>query len=557
MLLTREELQERLFALHRASLELIKDISLETLLERIASLACEQSGARYAALGVLDDEGKLKQFITVGMTAEQIKRIPHPPRGLGLIGVLMDSDENIRLPEISADPRSVGFPSGHAEMHSFLGVPIHLGERQLGQIYLTEKVDAPEFTADDETIIEMLAAYAGVAIENARLVQGIQEHEQALTRTNKELALMNQVGVALAASLELNEILNKTLALLMEHFKVEAGEFFLREEDGETYRLALHRGEAAEAFWARSRFKVGEGMVGQAAKLKKPVVSNHLEREERLLRAAVVSAGFKQLACIPLTSHGEVVGVLTIATRGRKLFSANELQILTSIGAGAGTAIENARLHANVRRLAVLEERERIGMDLHDGIIQSIYGVGLTLENARLSMHDNQPNAEEHIQRAIDDLNHTIRDIRSYILDLRPRQLHGEGLAEGLQRLIAEFRQNAKVEVSLALPKGDRLTDLPQTNSMALFHITQEALANIAKHANAKKVTIDLWATSERVLLEIQDDGVGFAIDTADKTIGHGLANMQTRVTNVGGDVDITSVPGEGTTILAWVPRKE
>jgi len=557
MLLTREELQERLFALHRASLELIKDISLETLLERIASLACEQSGARYAALGVLDDEGKLKQFITVGMTAEQIKRIPHPPRGLGLIGVLMDSDENIRLPEISADPRSVGFPSGHAEMHSFLGVPIHLGERQLGQIYLTEKVDAPEFTADDETIIEMLAAYAGVAIENARLVQGIQEHEQALTRTNKELALMNQVGVALAASLELNEILNKTLALLMEHFKVEAGEFFLREEDGETYRLALHRGEAAEAFWARSRFKVGEGMVGQAAKLKKPVVSNHLEREERLLRAAVVSAGFKQLACIPLTSHGEVVGVLTIATRGRKLFSANELQILTSIGAGAGTAIENARLHANVRRLAVLEERERIGMDLHDGIIQSIYGVGLTLENARLSMHDNPPNAEEHIQRAIDDLNHTIRDIRSYILDLRPRQLHGEGLAEGLQRLIAEFRQNAKVEVSLALPKGDRLTDLPQTNSMALFHITQEALANIAKHANAKKVTIDLWATSERVLLEIQDDGVGFAIDTADKTIGHGLANMQTRVTNVGGDVDITSVPGEGTTILAWVPRKE
>jgi two-component system, NarL family, sensor histidine kinase DevS len=128
MLLTREELQERLFALHRASLELIKDISLETLLERIASLACEQSGARYAALGVLDDEGKLKQFITVGMTSEEIKRIPHPPRGLGLIGALMDSRENMRMPEISADPRSVGFPPGHAPMHSFLGVPIRLGE---------------------------------------------------------------------------------------------------------------------------------------------------------------------------------------------------------------------------------------------------------------------------------------------------------------------------------------------------------------------------------------------------------------------------------------------
>jgi signal transduction histidine kinase len=557
MLLTREELQERLFALHRASLELIKDISLETLLERIASLACEQSGAHYAALGVLDNEGKLKQFITVGMTSEEIKRIPHSPRGLGLIGALMDSHENIRMPEISADPRSVGFPSGHAPMHSFLGVPIRLGERQLGQIYLTEKLDAPEFTADDETIIEMLAAYAGVAIENARLVQGIQVREQALKLTNKELALMNKVGVALAASLELEEVLNKTLALLMEHFKVEAGEFFLREDDNETYRLVLHRGEAAEAFWARSRFKIGEGMVGEAAKLNKPVVSHHLDKDERLLRSEVVKAGFKQLACIPLTAHGEIVGVLTIATRSRKPLSQGELQTLTSIGMGAGTAIENARLHANVRRLAVLEERERIGMDLHDGVIQSIYGVGLTLENARLSMAENPKNAEEHIQRAIDDLNHTIRDIRSYILDLRPRQLHGEGLVEGVQRLIAEFRQNAKLEVVMGGLKADHFTDLPQSHSMALFHICQEALANIAKHANAKKVAIELWGTSERVLLEIQDDGAGFETAKADKAIGHGLANMQTRVANVGGDVDIVSAPGEGTTILAWVPRKE
>jgi len=287
------------------------------------------------------------------------------------------------------------------------------------------------------------------------------------------------------------------------------------------------------------------------------VVSHHLDKDERLLRSEVVKAGFKQLACIPLTAHGEIVGVLTIATRSRKPLSQGELQTLTSIGMGAGTAIENARLHANVRRLAVLEERERIGMDLHDGVIQSIYGVGLTLENARLSMAENPKNAEEHIQRAIDDLNHTIRDIRSYILDLRPRQLHGEGLVEGVQRLIAEFRQNAKLEVVMGGLKADHFTDLPQSHSMALFHICQEALANIAKHANAKKVAIELWGTSERVLLEIQDDGAGFETAKADKAIGHGLANMQTRVANVGGDVDIVSAPGEGTTILAWVPRKE
>jgi two-component system, NarL family, sensor histidine kinase DevS len=555
MLLTREELQDRLIALHRASLELVKDVSLETLLERIASLACEQAGAKYAALGVLDDEGKLKQFITVGMTAEEIKKISHPPRGLGLIGALMHGDSgNIRIPEIKDDLRSVGFPSGHAEMHALLGVPIRIGGRQLGQIYLTDKIGNPEFNLDDEKIIEILAAYAGAAIENARLYERLQEREAALTLRNDQLALLNQIGTALASSLDLEEILNKTLALLMAHFQVEAGEIFLKEEDGETLRLVLHRGEAAEAFWTRNRFKIGEGMVGQAAQTLQPVISHHLEKDEQGTRRAVVEAGFKQIVCLPLTARGEVVGVLSIATRSSKTISKSELQLLVSVAAGAGTAIENARLHSNVRRLAVLEERERIGMDLHDGTIQSIYGVGLALENARMLLRENPQFAEDRLQKAIEDLNHTIRDIRNYILDLRPRQLQGESLIEGLERLVLEFRQNTKVEVSLAGPR-EPLSDLPQMHAMSLFHICQEALANIAKHAKASKVTLDLWATSDRVLLEISDDGQGFELDTTSKTVGHGLANMQTRAQNVGGDLDITSASGEGTSILAWVPR--
>ena len=556
MLLSREELQDRLIALHQATLELVKDVSLETLLERITSVASNQSRARYAALGVLDDEGKLRQFITVGMSAEEIKQMPHPPRGLGLIGAMMRGDSGtIRIPEIEDDPRSVGFPENHPEMHSLLGVPIRLGERQLGQIYLADKIDGAEFTPDDEKIIEMLAAYAGVAIENARLYERSQEHEAALTSRNEQLALLNQILSALSSSLELEEILNKTLALLMAHFKVEAGEIFLMEEDGETLRLVLHRGEAAEAFWTRTRYKIGEGMVGKAAQTLEPIINNHLEQDELVTRQAVVDAGFKQITCIPLTTRGEVVGVLTIAARSRKAISKNGLQLLMSVAAGAGTAIENARLHSNVRRLAVLEERERIGMDLHDGTIQSIYGVGLALENARMLLRENPQVAEDRLQKAMEDLNHTIRDIRNYILDLRPRQLHGESLIEGLGRLITEFRLNTKLEVSLAGPK-EPMTDLTQVNAMSLFHICQEALANIAKHANASKVSIDLWATSERILLEVSDDGQGFELEKANKTVGHGLANMQTRVQNVGGDLDITSAPGEGTSILAWVPRQ-
>jgi two-component system, NarL family, sensor histidine kinase DevS len=379
MLLTREQLQERLIALHKASLELVKDVSLDHLLERIAKVACEQSDARYAALGVLDDDGKLVKFITVGMTDDEIKLMAHPPVGKGLIGELMDTEVPLRVPVLQEHPRSSGFPAHHPAMTSFLGVPIRAGNQQLGQIYLTNKVDAPEFTADDEKIIQMLAGYAAAAIQNARL-------------------------------------------------------------------------------------------------------------------------------------------------------------------------------HENTRRLAVLEERERIGMDLHDGIIQAIYGVGLSLESALHSFDDAPEDAKTRVRHSIDGLNQAIRDLRGYILDLRPRQMGNEGLMSGLKRLITEFRANTLANVQLTANENE-LKDLPQAYSMVLFHISQEALANIAKHAKAKQVDISLWSSDERVLMEIHDNGKGFEMEKMNASIGHGLANMQTRVRAVAGDVDISSVVDEGTTVLAWVPR--
>src|SRR5690349_16581780 len=337
MLLTREQLQERLIALHAASLELVKDISLDHLLERIAALACEQANARYAALGVLDEDGKLVKFISVGMTEQEIKRMPHPPVGKGLIGELMNTENPLRVPVIKEHPKSVGFPAHHPDMVSFLGVPIRSSNHQLGQLYLTEKIGGAEFTADDERIIQMLAAYAA-------------------------------------------------------------------------------------------------------------------------------------------------------------------------------TAIQNARLHENTHRLAVLEERDRIGMDLHDGIIQSIYGVGLSLESALHSFEEDPQDAKQRVQRSIESLNQAIRDLRAYILDLRPRQMGSEGLLSGLNRLITEFRANTLATVQLS-GSDNELQELPQPLSMALFHICQEALANIAKHAKAKQVDISLWSTEARVLMEIHDNGKGFEME--------------------------------------------
>ncbi len=554
MLLTREQLQERLFALHRASLELVKDVSLETLLERIATTACEQSDARYAALGVLDDDGKLKQFIAVGMTDQQIKRIAHPPVGKGLIGELMNTEVPIRLPILQEHPRSVGFPANHPHMVSFLGVPIRSGEVQLGQIYLTDKIDASEFTPDDEMIIQMLATYAATAITNARLYEQMKERDLALTRRNVDMSLLNGIASTLTSSLELDEILNKTLGLVMNYMKVEAGEIFLLEEDKTTLRMVLHRGQAAEAFWARNIFNMGDGSIGIVAKTRQPLISSQLANDPNFLRDAVVRAGFQQIACIPLLSGENLMGVMSVATRTTAPFDERNIQMLTAVGAWAGLSIENARLHANARRLAVLEERDRIGMDLHDGIIQSIYGVGLALEGVQLTLNEDPEAAKERIHHAINGLNQAIRDIRAYILDLRPRQLGSDGLLSGIKRIIAEYRANTFSEVSFTGPDSD-LKELPQTQALVLFHICQEALANAAKHAKAKNVQVAIWTTDDRALMEIRDNGKGFDLENMHTSIGHGLANMQTRAHAVGGDVDISSVIGEGTSILVWVPR--
>lgn len=554
MLLTREQLQERLFALHRASLELVKDVSLETLLERIAATACEQAGARYAALGVLDGKGKLEKFISVGMTRDTVKRIAHPPVGRGLLGELMDTENPLRVPVIQDHPKSIGFPNHHPKMVSFLGVPIRTIEGQIGQIYLTEKLDADEFSSDDEMIIQMLATYAATAIANARLIDQMKERDVALTRRNVDMTLLNDIASTLTSSLELDEILNKTLGLVMNYMKVEAGEIFLLEEDKTTLRMMLHRGQAAEAFWTQNIFRIGEGYPGVVAETCRPLISTDLANDPNFLREAVVKAGFHQVLSIPLVSGERVMGVMSIATRSKASFEDRSVQMLTAVGAWAGLSIENARLHVNARRLAVLEERNRIGMDLHDGIIQSIYGVGLALEGTKLLVDEDSASAKEKIDHAIDGLNQAIRDLRAYILDLRPRQLGTDGLMSGIKRLIAEYRANTFSEVTFMPPESD-LKELTQTQALALFHICQEALANAAKHAKAKSVQVSLWTTDDRALMEVHDDGKGFNTDEMSSFIGHGLGNMQTRARSSGGDIDITSVPGEGTTVFVWVPR--
>lgn len=554
VMLTREQLEERLATLHQASLELVGVLSLDEVLKRIIELARKQAGARYAALGMLGEDGKIDRFMPVGLTEEEIKLIGDTPVGKGMLGALMDERRTIRIPEISADPRSEGFPPHHPKMRPFLGVPIVLGERLLGLIYLTEKEDQNEFTEADQKVIETLAAYAGVAISNAELYEALIERDQSLMKRNQDLALINKMAAAVTSSLEIDDIVNQALSRVLDYLNMDAGEIFLADESGQVFQMALHLGEAIDAIWTRDAFSLGEGPIGQVAKSGKPLVSINPESEVGFFRYEVIESGLCCVACIPLATRGSVVGVMCVAARQPQNFDERILDLMLSLGTWTGLSIENVRLGRQAQRLAVLEERERIGMDLHDGIIQSIYAVGLALDYARGVVNEDPMAAREKMNRAIEDLDRTIRDIRSYILDLRPRQFRGEDLVRGLEQLVDEFNVNSRSRAILTGP-GNGLADLPTAKATALFHICQEALANTAKHAKAVSVDVRLVTTEERVLLEVRDDGLGFDLRKMSLTLGHGLSNMQFRAKKVGGDIEIASEPGSGTTVMAWVPR--
>jgi two-component system, NarL family, sensor histidine kinase DevS len=556
VLLTREQLEDRLAALHRASLELVSDLSLETVLERIVKLAREQASARYAALGIMNSSGDLEKFIPIGMLEEQVKSMGFPPQGNGLLGILRSDRKTIRIPYIEDDSRSVGFPSNHPHMKSFLGVPVLLGDELLGQIYLTDKLNYHEFTEQDERVIETLAAYAAVAISNARLYDQLLRRDDELSQRNEDLKLINEVASALTGAMDVQEILSKTLEQVIKYLDVEIGEIFLREDGEQELRLSLHQGEFTQTLTIKDRFRLGEGIIGKVAQTGKLVINYNIENGEfQCIHPRIIEEGFHCIACIPLLAGGKVVGVMTAASRREQLYDKREKNLLSAIGSWAGITIENERLNHQARRLAVLEERERIGMDLHDGVIQSIYGVGLALEYIRVAMEEDPEPAKEKINDSIASLNETIRDIRAYILDLRPREFHGEGLLQGLKRLIAEFQTNCATQINLVAP-DDGLLDIPAANATAIFHICQEALANVAKHSRAKQAQVHLWTAKERLVLEVSDDGLGFDLKKMSVTLGHGLSNMQARARKVGGDVEITSAMNNGTTVLAWVPRK-
>lgn len=551
-----EDARAQMGALHRAILSLSSDLSLEGVLQRIVSAARDLTGARYAALGLVDEEGDLATFITEGISEKEAARIPHKPVGEGLIGEMIRAGKSLRIPEIRDHPSSIGFPPGHPVMHSFLGVGIAAFGESLGQIYLTDKEDGPEFTERDQQSIEMLAAHAAAAIENARLYQQIMENKSELEQRNEELAVSLALSDMVSSDMELDDLLRVTIERVSGLFGADAAEIHLRNENKNVFELALHYGDAEEEFRAIERFRSGEGWVGGVGQQAKPFWTSDLRSDARFRRREVVNAGFGSMVSVPLRSRGEIVGVLGLAFHGQRPINDREVGLLEAVGAGAGITIANARLTRQARRLAVLEERERIAMDLHDGIIQSIYAVGLTLESSRLLGDKQDPGElQEKLEKAIEELNEIIRDLRNYILDLQPSRMRMENMEQSLGRLAREFRTNNATALELVLER-EAMLQLPSEVSEELYLIAQEALANVAKHANAPRAWLNLRDLDDEILLQVIDNGQGFDIEQEQRVLGHGLSNMMRRANDIGGTCDVSSSPGDGTTLTVRL-RKE
>ncbi len=547
-------LDSNIVALHRATLSLFSDMALDGVLRRVIEAAQELSDAQYAALGIPDGDGGLETFLTTGITEEEIAAIERHPQGDGLLGEMLRSGTSIRIKEIQDHPSSIGFPKGHPEMRSFLGVPIAAYGRPLGQIYLTDKRSDSEFSIQDQRMIEMLAAHSAAAIENARLYQKVLENENELGDRNEELGLMFSLSTAVSSSMDLDLLLKVMLDRVMNLFHAEAGEIFLLEEGEGVYQKAIHLGDSPEAFWEIERFRMGQGFIGQVAQTGSLRWTTKLRSEVDFLRQSVVDAGFETLICAPLMAPGKVTGVLSLAFKQTRQIEDREIGLLGAVASGVGVAVENARLFRQAQRVAVLEERERIGMDLHDGIIQSIYAIGLTLDYTRLQVIDESPAASERLEVAISGLNEVIRDLRSYILDLQPARIQTDDLEVALARLVREFRANTLIDADLKIEKA-AVAYFSDQHATDLFLIAQEALANTAKHARATRVLISVrFASDQSVTLQVIDNGVGFKSESEPELLGHGLSNMSERARTFGGQLLIASGPGEGTTITVRIP---
>ncbi|WP_432503256.1 sensor histidine kinase [Kineococcus arenarius] len=507
----------RLHRLLEGVVSIASDLSLPDTLRRITEVATELSGARYGALGVVGPDRGLSQFVTVGVDEETRLRIGPPPRGHGVLGVLIDDPRPIRLHDIAEHAKSYGVPPNHPPMSSFLGVPVRVGEEVFGNLYLTEKSGGGDFTQEDEDVVVALAAAAGIAIKNADLFEQTRTRERWLeASTEVTAALLSGSGGARA--------LDRVVAQACVAADADAGVLLLADA-GPGLRVAAVAGPAAHGLVGR-RVQDGPALEVLAAGAPRPLPSagEHLPGLD-------AAAGPTALAPLSVPDRA-ALGVLALARRSGALeFTGAEVGMVSSFAGHAALAVEFERAQADRQRLAVYEDRDRIARDLHDLVIQRLFAVGLGLQS--LGPRLRGTGAEDRMAAFVDDLDETIREVRRTIFSLQEPDEGPTGLRGELLRVASGATGPLGFEPHLAL-EGPLDSAVPDDVRADLLAVLGEALANVARHARASRVDVHVSvdAAGRELLLRVADDGVG---PDPEASPGHGTRNMAARAERLGG----------------------
>ncbi|MDY7088986.1 MAG: GAF domain-containing sensor histidine kinase [Actinomycetota bacterium] len=525
--------RERLRSLLDAVVGIGTDLDLRSTLQRIVESACALVGARYGALGVIGaDRTELADFITHGIDPAQHAKIGGLPHGRGVLGVLITDPKPVRLPDIRQHPDSYGFPPNHPPMHSFLGVPVRTHDQIYGNLYLTEKRDAEEFSDDDEEIVVALAAAAGVAIDNARLYALARRRERWLSATA-------EITGVLLGTVRRREALTLIARRAREVTGAELALVMLYDEDNSRYTIEVAEGTDPDCTELAGRVvPVDTHVVAEFAREKYRAIDN--------LRAAADWPGPMPdgpAMAAPLAGADTLHGVL-IVTQPIGQSPTDEDAVQLPLFAGqAALALERARAQEERQQLAVLEDRERIARDLHDVVIQRLFATGMHLQGA---VHQaGKREVADRINTAVDDLDATIRDIRRSIFELRApvgSSLRTE-LAETVEAATEALGFRPTVDTA-----GPIDSAVPDDLKPQLIAVLREALSNVARHAQATSVRVSVGAAGNEVVLRIEDDGTGF-----DPALARGgLVNMGERAHDLGGTFDVGPGAGGTGTLLVW-----
>jgi signal transduction histidine kinase len=539
--------ESRLRALLDASVVIASDLSLDSLLERLVQVAAELTGARYAALGVIDPGGThLERFVTTGIDEETHRAIGELPRGRGILGVLIKEARPLRLRELSDDSRSVGFPANHPPMHTFLGVPIVLRGVAYGNFYLTEKAGGGDFTDEDQEIVTLLAGQAGVAIENARLYE-------ATTQWSKQLESLNEIGNALATETELGHLLDLVARRLRELLDARVVAVMLPLGD-EQLRFAAVAGEGGEDLLGRTipRSDSKSGRVFDRGRSER---SDAVLDDPEVDRDTVRGFGARTGLWVPLVARSETIGLIAIHDKlgTDPRFTDGDLRLAETFASRAAVAVDLSQRIARdaLRRIVDAQEleRRRLARELHDETGQALSSILLGLK--ALDEKVESDGVREGVAVVRDLVVATLQDVRRLAVELRPKVLDDFGLVPALERLARTFGDQTGIGVRFEPGFADER--LPSEVETALYRIVQEALTNIVKHAHAHNISIVLVRKPGSVMAVVEDDGLGFE-PSLTRDGGFGLEGMRERVGLLEGRLEIESVGGVGTTIVAEVP---